>query len=74
MTENIEHRLQYKKYRILVAEDEENTRRATLRSLQLAGYYVEGAVNGSEAINKLNEAILICSYWIFECPIWTVLK
>jgi DNA-binding response OmpR family regulator len=56
MTENIEHRLQYKKYRILVAEDEENTRRATLRSLQLAGYYVEGAVNGSEAINKLNES------------------
>lgn len=56
MTENIEHKLQHKKYRILVAEDEENTRRATLRSLQLAGYYVEGAINGSEAIKKLNES------------------
>jgi DNA-binding response OmpR family regulator len=56
LTENIEHKLQHKKYRILVAEDEENTRRATLRSLQLAGYYVEGAINGSEAIRKLNES------------------
>ena len=46
---------QKKKYHILVAEDEENTRRATLRSLQLAGYYVEGAANGSEAIKNLNE-------------------
>jgi DNA-binding response OmpR family regulator len=56
MTENIEFKVHHKKYRILVAEDEENTRRATLRSLQLAGYYVEGAVNGSEAITKLNES------------------
>jgi DNA-binding response OmpR family regulator len=56
MTENIEHKLQHKKYRILVAEDEENTRRATLRSLQLVGYSVEGAINGSEAIKKLNES------------------
>jgi DNA-binding response OmpR family regulator len=56
MTDNIEHKLNHKKYRILVAEDEENTRRATLRSLQLAGYYAEGAINGSEAIRKLNES------------------
>jgi DNA-binding response OmpR family regulator len=55
MTDNIEPKLHHKKYRILVAEDEENTRRATLRSLQLAGYYVEGSINGSEAIRKLNE-------------------
>ena len=27
-----------------------------LRSLQLAGYYAEGAGNGSEAIRKLNES------------------
>jgi DNA-binding response OmpR family regulator len=56
MTDNIEFKVHHKKNRILVAEDEENTRRATLRSLQLAGYYVEGAVNGSEAITKLNES------------------
>jgi CheY-like chemotaxis protein len=47
-----EFELYKNKYRILVAEDEENTRRATLRSLQLAGYYVEGVTNGSEAIKK----------------------
>ncbi len=55
MTDHDEFESQKKKYHILVAEDEENTRRATLRSLQLAGYYVEGAANGSEAIKKLNE-------------------
>lgn len=46
---------QKKQYRILVAEDEENTRRAMVRSLQLAGYDAEGAQNGNEAIRKLNE-------------------
>ena len=56
MKDHTKFDMQKKKYRILVAEDEENTRRATLRSLQLAGYYVEGAANGSEAIRKLNES------------------
>lgn len=56
MTNHFKLELQNKKYRILLAEDEENTRRATIRSLQLAGYSVEGASNGSEAIKKLNES------------------
>lgn len=55
MTEQTELRKQKRQHRILVAEDEENTRRATVRSLQLAGYNAEGAKNGTEAIRKLNE-------------------
>jgi DNA-binding response OmpR family regulator len=40
---------------ILIAEDEENTLQAMLRSLQLAGYAAEGVHNGMEAIKKLGE-------------------
>lgn len=56
MIEQTEFGKQKRQYRILVAEDEENTRRATVRSLQLAGYSAEGAGNGIEAIRKLNES------------------
>ena len=56
MIEQTEFGKQKRQYRILVAEDEENTRRATVRSLQLAGYIAESARNGIEAIRKLNES------------------
>jgi two-component system KDP operon response regulator KdpE len=46
---------QKRKYSILVAEDEENTLRATVRSLQLAGYDAEGVPNGLAAIQKLGK-------------------
>jgi DNA-binding response OmpR family regulator len=55
MNDHIDLDKQKKRYSILVAEDEENTLRATVRSLQLAGYDAEGVPNGLSAIQKLSE-------------------
>lgn len=45
-------------YRILVADDEEGTRKAIMRALQLSGYAVWGATNGNEVFSILeNEQI-----------------
>jgi two-component system alkaline phosphatase synthesis response regulator PhoP len=41
--------------RILVADDEDNTRLALVRALQLSGYQPEGVANGSEALKRLKE-------------------
>ncbi len=41
--------------RILVADDEANTRLALVRGLQLSGYQAEGAVNGREVLTKLEQ-------------------
>ena len=48
-------KIQRGSYHILVVEDEETFRKATVRSLQLAGFYADGAHNGEAAIRKLNE-------------------
>ncbi len=42
--------------RILIADDEENTRQALLRALQLSGYESEGAANGREVLEKLRRS------------------
>ena len=42
--------------RILVADDEENTRQALLRALSLRGYETEGAANGREVLEKLRQS------------------
>ncbi len=43
--------------RILVADDEENTRRALVRALQLSGYQSEGAANGREVLERLKNSV-----------------
>jgi len=53
-TKNVQ-KIQQGSYHILVVEDEETFRRATVRSLQLAGFYADGAHNGEVAIRKINE-------------------
>jgi DNA-binding response OmpR family regulator len=42
--------------RVLVADDEENTRQALLRALQLSGYETEGAADGKEVLEKLRQS------------------
>jgi DNA-binding response OmpR family regulator len=41
--------------RILVADDEENTRKSIVRALELRGYQSEGASNGREVLEKLKK-------------------
>jgi two-component system, OmpR family, response regulator len=41
---------------ILVADDEDNTRQALLRALQLSGYETEGAANGREVLEQLRQS------------------
>ena len=41
--------------KILVADDEENTRLAIMRALQLSGFHTEGASNGVEVFEKINQ-------------------
>ncbi|MBI2331435.1 MAG: response regulator transcription factor [Chloroflexi bacterium] len=42
--------------RILVADDEANTRLALVRALQLSGYKSEGAANGREVLERLSHS------------------